>query len=268
MDVFEQYKTAQKAGWAHFAPLQMITTQPAARLVRFAGVRAGDRVLDVACGTGVVAVTAARAGAAATGIDITPELVREAHENGRTAGVSIDWHEGDVEAMPFADASFDVVLSQFGHMFAPRPERAVSEMLRVLRPGGTIAFATWPPELFVGRMFALVARYMPPLPSEIAPPPAWGDPAVVRHRLGSDVRDLVFDRDTMAVATLSLAHFRRLTERTAGPVLRLVEMLGQTDLDRLAAFRREYDALADEYYDGNVLRQGYLLARGLRAAGP
>jgi SAM-dependent methyltransferase len=87
------------------------------------------------------------------------------------------------------------VVSQFGHMFAPRPDVAIGEMLRVLKPAGTIAFSTWPPELFIGNTFALVSRYMPPPPPGVSPPPQWGDPAVIRERLGTAVRDIVSDRD-------------------------------------------------------------------------
>src|SRR5215471_17857484 len=148
-DPFAQFKAAQREGWALFAPLEMATTRPAAALVKFAGVRSGETVLDVACGTGVVAVTAARAGAVVSGLDLTPALLARARENATLAGVEIEFTEGDVEALPYPDASVDVVLSQFGHMFAPRPELAVAEMLRVLRPGGRIAFSTWPPELYI-----------------------------------------------------------------------------------------------------------------------
>ena len=264
MDVFESFKAAQRAGWAHFAPLQAITTRPAARLVRYAGIRAGQSVLDVACGTGVVAITAARRGAQVTGLDLTPELLEVARENGRVAGVSIDWHEGDVEHLSFDASTFDTVVSQYGHIFAPRPDVAVAEMLRVLKPGGVIAFATWPPELFVGRMFALTARYMPPPPPGVAPPPLWGIPQVIQERLGAAVRDIMFDRATMLVPALSVAHHRELTERTAGPVLKLVESLSLADPARLRAFRQEYDVLAAEYFADNVIRQGYLMTRAVK----
>jgi SAM-dependent methyltransferase len=157
MDSFESFKDAQKLAWAHFAPLEMFTTLVAARLVSHARVHAAQCILDVACGTGVVAVTAARIGARVTGLDLTSALLERARENSQIAGVEIDWREGDAEALPFQDGAFDVVMSQFGHIFAPRPEVAIGEMLRVLRPGGTIAFATWPPELFMGRMFTLIA---------------------------------------------------------------------------------------------------------------
>jgi len=159
IDPFIEFKAAQREGWALFAPLEAMTTPPAATLVNFAGIRAGEAVLDVGCGTGVTTVTAARKGAKVTGLDLTPALLERAKFNATQAGVSIEWHEGDVEALPFKDQQFDVVISQFGHMFAPRPAIAVAEMLRVLKPGGRIAFSTWPPELFTGRMFALVGKH-------------------------------------------------------------------------------------------------------------
>src|SRR5262245_17139977 len=171
MDPFAQFKEMQKQGWAYFVPLETFTTPPAARLVRHARVAAGQRVLDVACGTGVVAITAARAGARVSALDLTPKLLERARENAGLAEVDVDWSEGDAEHLPFDDALFDVVVSQFGHMFAPRPEVVIGQMLRVLKPGGTIAFSTWPPELFVGRTFALIARYAPPPPAGVAPPP-------------------------------------------------------------------------------------------------
>lgn len=264
MDQFESFKAAQKQGWAHFAPYEVHTTPCAARLVKRAGVRARQRVLDVACGTGVVSVTAARLGAHVTGLDLTPELLERARENARIAGVEIDWHEGDVEKLPFGDAAFDVVLSEFGHIFAPKPEVATSEMLRVLKPGGTIAFSTWPPELFVGRMFALTASYLPPPPPGVAPPPLWGEPTIVRQRLGSAVKDIHFDRATMVIPALSPSHHRAGAEKSAGSVVRLVAALEGSDHAKLEQFRREYDALAGEYFEDNLLRQDYLITRATK----
>jgi SAM-dependent methyltransferase len=261
MDPFESFKAAQKLGWAHFAPLELFTTTVAAQLVKHAKVHAGQRVLDVACGTGVVALTVARLGARVTGLDLTPALLQRARENSKLADVEIDWREGDVEYLPFEDRAFDVVLSQFGHIFAPRPEVAVTEMLRVLKPGGTIAFATWPPELFVGRMFMITARYAPPPPPGVAPPPQWGDPGIVSQRLGNAVKDIVFDRATMLVPALSPQHFRTTFERTAGPLIKLVDSLSANDPAKLAEFRSEYEDLITEYYDENTVRQDYLLTR-------
>lgn len=264
MDPFESFKAAQKQGWAHFAPLEAITTPTAARLVKRAGIRSGQHVLDVACGTGVVSVTAAQLGASVTGLDLTPELLERARENSRIGGLEIEWIEGDVEKLPFPDAAFDAVLSQYGHIFAPRPDVAIAEMLRVLKPGGTIAFSTWPPELFIGRMFALTASYMPPPPPGVSPPPQWGDPNIVRQRLGAAVKDILFDRATMNVAALSPRHHRAVTEKTAGPMVRLVEALSVSDPARLEQFRREYDAIANEYFEDNLLRQDYLITRATK----
>jgi len=264
VDPFEAHKAKQKLGWAHFAPLEAVTTPAAAQLVRRADIRPGQHVLDVGCGTGVVAITAALRGAKVTGLDLTPELLERARENARTAEVSVEWHEGDAESLPFPDGAFDVVLSQFGHIFAPRADVALSEMLRVLAPGGTIAFNTWPPELFVGASFALVARYAPPPPAGASPPPQWGDPSVVRQRFGDAVTDLVFDRRTMYVPALSPQHFRESNERLVGPMKGLAASLGESDPEKLAAFRAEFEALASRYFVDNQVVQGYLITRATK----
>ena len=262
-DVLAKFKNTQREGWSKFAPLEAFTTPAAARLVKFAEVRSGQSMLDVGCGTGVAAVTAARLGARVCGIDLTPALLERARENSAVAGLEIDWREGDAEALPFPDAQFDVVLSQFGHMFAPRPEVAISEMLRVLKPGGTIAFSTWPPELLIGSSFALVGRYMPPPPG-VAPSPQWGDIQIVRQRLGDVVENIRFDRDRMLFSALSPQHYRAQIEQTAGPMIKLVESLSASDPDRLAQFRREYESLATPYFENNVVRQDYLLTRATK----
>jgi len=263
-DPFATFKAAQRERWAHFAAVATITTPPAARLVRHAGIRAGARVLDVACGTGVVAVTAARRGARVSGLDLTPELLAVARDNARIAGVEIDFHDGDIEDLPFEPDAFDIVVSQYGHIFAPRPEVAVAEMLRVLKSGGTIAFSTWPPDLYVGRLFTLVARYMPPAGVTMPSPALWGDPNIVRGRLGAHVRDIVFDADTMLVPALSPQHSRQLTERTSGQVMKLVDLLGERDPAMLATFRRELEQLAADFFSDNTVRQGYLLTRATK----
>ncbi len=259
-DPFIAFKAAQRERWSLFAPLATFTVVPAAHLVRFAAVRGGERVLDVATGTGVVAVTAAREGATVSGLDLSPELIERARVNASIAGVGVELVDGDVEALPYADASFDVVLSQFGHMFAPRPEVAVAEMLRVLKPGGRIAFSTWPPDQFIGRMFTLIAEYQPPPPG-VAAPPAWGDPNIVRERLGEAVRDLFFERELMVVPTLSVAHYRSSMEQTAGPLINLV---ASAPPEVLARFRAELDALIGVFLVGNVVRQHFLMSRAYK----
>ena len=236
----------------------------AARLVKFARIAPGQRILDIACGTGVAAIPAARLGAKVTALDLTPELLERARFNASLAEVEIDFHEGDVEKLPFADAAFDVVISQFGHIFAPRPALALAEMLRVLKPGGTIAFNTWPPNLLVGQMFGMVARYMPPPPVPAAPPSQWGDKSVVLGRFGNSVRDVTFDSGMMLVPALSPQHFRLHTERTAGPLIKLIEMYEKSDPAKLVEFRREYDALASQYFLDNTVRQEYLMSRAIK----
>lgn len=264
IDALAQFKENQRQGWSHFTPMETFTTPVAARLVKYAGIRSGQRVLDVACGTGVVAVTAARQGARVTGLDLTPELIERARENSAIAKVDVDWHVGDAEELPFENGAFDVVVSQFGHMFAPRPEVAVAELLRVLKPGGTIAFATWPPELLIGRLFLLVSKYLPPPPIPVAPPSQWGDPNTIRERLGPAVKDILFDRAVMLVPALSPEHNRAMGERTVGPVIKLVAVLKEKDPAKLETFRREGEALVADYFEGNTIRQDFLLTRATK----
>jgi SAM-dependent methyltransferase len=264
MDSLSQFKQMQKEAWANFGPFESLTTIPAGNLVRFAGVARGMRVLDVGCGTGVVAITAARTGATVSAIDLTPALLERAQENARIADVSIDFREADAEALPFGDGEFDVVLSQFAHIFAPRPEVVTRGMLRVLKPGGILAFSTWPPELLVGRTFAVTASYLPPPPPGVVPPTLWGDPNVIRERLGSAVRDITFTRDCMLVPALSPQHFRGSAERAAGPLVKLVASLSATDPARLAQLRKDFDAVVVPYHRDNVVRQDYLLTRSTK----
>jgi SAM-dependent methyltransferase len=266
-DPFEQFKATQREAWAAFAPVEINTIIPAARLVRFAQVAAGQKVLDVACGTGVVAVTAARRGASVSGLDLSPALLERARDNAKTAAVAIDFTEGDIEALPYPDAAFDVVLSQFGHIFAPRPTIAVKEMLRVLKVGGRIAFSTWPPEHFTGRLFALIAAYAAPSTvgaERPAQPGPWGDPNIVRERLGAQVRDLRFERDTLSAPSLSPQHTRERQERTVGPLMTLIKQL-KDDAGKLAQLRGDLEALIGEAFADNAVHQHFLLSRATKA---
>jgi SAM-dependent methyltransferase len=265
-DPFLKFKAVQREAWSVFAPVEVFTAAPAAKLVKFAEVAAGMSVLDVACGTGVVAVTASRLGARVHGLDLSPALIERARQNSAITGVDIDFVEGDAEALPYPDASFDIVVSQFGHIFAPRPEVALREMLRVLKPGGRIAFSAWPPELFTGRQFELIGRYMPAPPPETkppAPPTLWGDPSVIRERLAERTTDLMFDRGTMIVPTLSVQHSRISQEATIGPLTKIVASL-QGDPDKLARLRAEYEAMLDEVFQDNALHLHFIMARAVK----
>lgn len=264
MDGIEQFKANQKVAWSSFALLENLTGTAAPHLVRFAGIGPGQSVLDVACGTGVVALTAARLGAKVQGIDLTPELIQRARENAALMKVDIEFQESDAESLPFADSAFDVVVSQFGHMFAPRADVVIREMLRVLKPGGTLAFATWPPELFTGQWFALMGRYAPPPPVPVSPPPQWGDPNIVRERLGSAVRGLTFTRNTMFFPTLSVQHYRAQMAENFGPAKKLFEHLDATDPAKAANLRSEIEALAQAYFEDNRVRQDFLLTRAVK----
>ena len=259
VDPYIEFKKVQKESWGLFSPLESLTTITASTLVKFSKLTVGDKVLDIGCGTGVVAITAARAGAQVNALDLSPVLVERGKINMDLANVRVDFEEGDVEALPFPDHSFDVVLSQFGHMFAPRPNVAIQEMLRVLKPGGTIAFSTWPPDLFVGRLFNLVNHYAPPPPG-ISSPSLWGDPSFVRHQLADRVKNLTFDQGMMLFPALSLGHYRHSVETTLGPIVKLVQN-SRKDATQLDKFRTELEKLASHYFDDNTIHQHYLLSR-------
>jgi len=260
-DPFVELKARQRDMWASFVPNATFTTPVAAHMVEFAGIKPGEVVLDVGTGTGVVAITAARAGASVTGLDLTPSLLDVARQNSTIANLnSIRWVEGDVENLSLPDNSFDVVVSQFGHMFAPRPEVTISEMHRVLKPGGRIAFATWSPEHFFGQLFAFVRKYSPPPPPGVAPSMQWGDPTIVAERLGSRFEAPIFSRGVLQFPALSVSHFREFSERSLGPMQKLIETFAK-DSDKLASLRVEFENMASPYFVGNVIHQDYLLTR-------
>lgn len=264
-DPMTEFKNKQRETWTlgNFGDMAVFTTPVAGHLVRFARVGNNHAVLDIGTGTGVVAITARRHGAKVTALDLTPALLEQAKHSAAVAGHDdIAWHEGDAEALPFPDESFDVVLSQFGHMFAPRPEVAVSEMLRVLKPGGILAFATWPGEQLIGRQFALIAKYIPP-PQNVPSPVQWGDVGIVRQRLGEAVKGLHMERGIMSIPALTPRHLRLFQEAKAGPFIRAVQAL-QDDAARLEAWRREMDEVLGEYHHDNVVRHEYLLTRAVK----
>ena len=158
------------------------------------GIAKGCRLLDVGCGTGQLALMAARAGAQVNGCDIATNWLEAARNRASSEGLRITFEEGDAEALPYAHARFDAVVSMFGAMFAPSPELVAAEMVRVCRPGGLIAMANWTPGGFIGQMFRTISRHIAPpgMPS----PVLWGDEVVVLDRLRSGIADLKMNRRT------------------------------------------------------------------------
>lgn len=185
-----ELKSRMKATWmaGDFGQIANFTTQAAEDFVRRIGIAPGAKVLDVACGTGNTAIPAAQTGADVTGVDIAPNLLEKARERAAAKGLNIRFQEGDAEDLPFPNQSFDVVLSMYGAMFAPRPEKVAAELIRVCKSGGVIAMANWTPGGFVGKNFTLMAKMVPPPP--IPPPILWGDETVVRQRLGANTKEI------------------------------------------------------------------------------
>jgi len=256
-------KDKAKKMWSTFAAFETVTALAAPELIKFSGVHGGDRLLDVGCGTGVVALTAAQVGAKVSGSDLTPELIIRAKENAQISNLNIDFQVADVEDLPYKDNEFDFVLSQFGHMFAPRPEVAIKEMLRVLKPGGTIAFSTWPPELLTGRLFVLTGKYGPPPPKDISPPTMWGEVDIIKKRLGKNVRNITFHRAEYGNPTLSPAHMRVALEAYIGPIGATIKLL-ESNPAKLAEFRKAMEDLLFEYFQNNTVVQSYLMTRAIK----
>lgn len=207
------------------------------------GMRAGDRVLDIACGSGNTSLAAARRDAQVTGIDLVPALVDRAKARAQSEGFRIEFLTGNAHELPFDDASFDVVLSTFGVMFAPDQERAANEALRVLKPGGRIGFANWTPESMPGALFALIGKYgvAPAVPH---PPIAWGTAPRLRELFGGRLSSMrLYDRFVYARHTSSKDFLDRF-KRYFGPTIMLYENLPQ---ERHAEADRDAVAIYDRY---------------------
>lgn len=220
-------------------------------LVAASGVRAGDRVLDVAAGAGNAAVPAALTGGRVTASDLTPELFVAGREFAARHGVEIDWEEGDAEDLPYADGAFDVVLSCVGVMFAPHHRQAADELVRVCRPGGSIGLLSWTPQGFVGQMFATMKPYAPPPPPGAQPPPLWGDEEHVRTLLGDRVTDVVARRQTLATDPVPspeawVAHWKTVY----GPTIAVYRSIAD-DPERVAALDRDLAALVTRFGRGS-----------------
>jgi SAM-dependent methyltransferase len=193
--------------------------------VEAAAVHAGDTVLDVATGTGNAAIPAAATGARVTGLDVAPGLLTTARTRATAAGVQVELVEGDAEDLPFADASFDVVLSTLGVQFAPHHEQTASELARVLRPGGRIALCNWTPQGYIGRFFATLSAYMPAPPAGVSPPPRWGDPDHVTALFAGTGITFTFARRTVDFRDASPEAFIDFMATCYGPLVKARELL-------------------------------------------
>jgi SAM-dependent methyltransferase len=222
---------------------------------------AGARVLDVACGTGNTAIPAARAGAEVMGVDIVPHLLEQARQRAAREHLNAHFEEGDAEQLRFSDASFDILITMFGAMFAPHPERVASEMLRVVRPGGRIIMANWTPEGFAGRMFAASAKHVPPPPG-IVPPTLWGREDVVRERLAGVERIEFRKRNALFDFDLPPAGVVHLFRTYFGPTMQTFAALDeqgqralQHDLEQLwSSMNEAEDPTRQTFVKGEYLQ--------------
>ena len=227
----------------------------------------GMKVLDVACGTGNLAIPAARAGAKVTGLDIATNLLGQARQRAAEEKLDAAFEEGDAEQLPYPDASFDLVMSMFGAMFAPRPDRVAAELIRVCRPGGTIAMANWTPSGFAAKQFGAGARFVPP-PEGVPSPLAWGDESIARQRLArgtSEVRatirpfDMKFPFSPKEVVNLFRTYF--------GPVHMTFARLAPPEQEEYAAALEAVWVANNAATDGTTLvHADYLEVIATRAA--
>jgi ubiquinone/menaquinone biosynthesis C-methylase UbiE len=208
-------------------------------VVEACGISPGQRVLDVAAGSGNVAIRAAKAGADVVAADITPENFEPGRKEAETLGVALEWVEADAQALPFGDDGFDVVTSSFGIIFAPDHQRVANEMLRVCRPGGTIGLAAFPPGGMAEEIFGVVAPYMPPPPPGAQPPELWGTEAHVRELFGERIESLQIGEHVFTERAPSPQAYVDLYKETFGPVISIYESL-RTEPDRAARLDSEF----------------------------
>lgn len=242
----EALKARLKAMWmtGDFGEVAKHIETGAEEFIARLALKPGERVLDVACGSGNLAIPAARAGAIVIGVDIATNLLEQARGRAASEGLTIQFDEGDAENLPYRDAAFDVVVSMFGAMFAPRPELVAAELVRVCRTGGRIAMANWTPDGFIGQKFKITGRHVPP-PPNIPSPLKWGDEETVRERLRDGIADLQLTR-RMCPFTYPFppAGVVESFRKYYGPTQRAFDAL---DADGQAALRRDLEQLWTEH---------------------
>jgi SAM-dependent methyltransferase len=266
-----ELKSRHRAMWASGDYPEMVETfllPLGPRLVEAAGLGPEVEVLDVAAGTGNASIPAAATGATVTASDLTPELFDAGRERAAAAGVELEWAQADAESLPFADASFDAVISAIGVMFAPRHQAAADELVRVCRPGGTIALLCWTPEGMIGELFRAMGPFAPPPPPGAQPPPLWGGEGHLREILGDRVEFGSLERDVLEVTAFPRpADFAEHFKTLYGPTIAVrahAEREGKLEeldaaLDGVFAGANRGDAEAARF------EMEYLLAVGRRS---
>jgi SAM-dependent methyltransferase len=265
-----ELKARHRAMWASGDYPSMVEswlTPLGPRLVEAAGIGPGMRVLDVAAGTGNAAIPAAQAGAAVTASDLTPELLEDGRRRAEDAGVELEWVPADAENLPFEDASFDVVMSCIGVMFAPMHQRAADELVRVCRPGGTIALLSWTPEGMLGALFRTMGPFMPPPPPGAQPPPLWGGEEHLRELMGDRVDWRSLERRPLEITVFDHPHdYATHFKENYGPTI--AAQANARRNDREDEFEAALNALAEEWNRGTTddarFEKEYLLAVGTR----
>ena len=235
-----QQKTWTSGNYAMVGNLLVVMGE---RLCEAVDLRAGEKVLDVATGSGNTALSAARRFCQTTGIDYVPELIEQAKSRAQAERLEVSFEVGDAENLPYPDASFDVVLSTLGVMFAPDQEKAASEMLRVCRPGGKIGLANWTPDGFIGQMFRTMGKHVAPPPG-IKPPPLWGTEERVRELFGEGISSLEATRKSYAWRYSSAESFVEYFREYYGPTLKAFESL---DEGGKVALARDLKELLEEW---------------------
>jgi len=266
-----ELKARHRAMWASGDYPSMVETfllPLGPRLVEACGIGPGMTVLDVAAGTGNASIPAAAAGAQVTASDLTPELLEAGRASAEEAGLELDWVPADAENLPFEDASFDVVMSSIGAMFAPHHQAVADELVRVCRPGGTIGLLSWTPEGMLGALFRTMGPFAPPPPPGAQPPPLWGSEQHLSGLFGERVDFHSLTRDMLEITAFPNArdygeHFKA----RYGPTITVLANARKND--RGAELEAALDAFCDEWDRGEPgqarFEMDYLLAVGRRS---
>ncbi|HEY2865711.1 MAG TPA: class I SAM-dependent methyltransferase [Pyrinomonadaceae bacterium] len=264
----ENLKSKLRTTWTagDFGRIAETYAPGAAELVERLAIEKGSRVLDAACGTGNLSLPAARAGASVTGIDLVPEHISQAVSNSEIAGLDAEFDIGDVEALPYRDATFDLVMTMFGAMFAPRPDVTASELKRVTKPGGRIAMANWTPEGFIGQMFKATGKHVKPA-AGMPSPLLWGVEDEVATRFAEGIVDLKTERRTiwfnLPVSPVETVEFFRLYY---GPTQKAFASLDDAGQKALRADLESLWADHNEATDGSTrVSSEYLEVRAIRS---